>query len=204
MQMNSAKGIRSIAKVFCFMFAVATVAPSPAGAQTVTYNYADHVNFSEFKTYQWVVIEGASAADPTLDAEIRAAIDAQFAARGFARSAEPARLLIAYQVSQEREIPIGMVEWYWQYGPGWSFAPWYGYSRGFVIDDPSTLSTENGMAIEFGHLILDAYDPAYRDLVWRGRVTKAITFGRDSQKRRRQLNKAVAKLIKAFPHQPTE
>jgi Domain of unknown function (DUF4136) len=191
-------GFQFIAR-FCLILVVGMSASQSASAQSVTYNYADRVNFGQFKTYQWVNIKGASATDPALDTGIRVAIDAQLSTRGFVKSADRAQLLIAYQVSQAREIGITMLENEWQYGPGWSYAPWYGYSRGLIIDDPSTLSTENGMPIQFGHLILDAYDTYYRDLVWRGRVTKAISFDLDSEKRQRQLNKAVAKLIQAFP-----
>lgn len=193
------RGIRSLAKAFCLVWVATAGPPLPTHAQTVTYNYANRVNFTEFKTYQWVNIEGASASDATLDKEIRIAIDAQLAARGISRSADGAQLLIGYQVSQTRMINIAMLKDHWQYGPGWSDSPWYGYSRGLVVEDVSKLSTVDGMEIQFGHLVVDAYDSNYRDLVWRGRVTKAITFGQDSQKRRRQLDKAVAKLIRAFP-----
>lgn len=199
--MNLMKGIHSIAS-FGLILAVGMSATQCASAQSVTYNYADRVNFGQFKTYQWVNIDGAFAADPALDTEIRTAIDAQLSTRGLAKLADRAQLLIAYQLSQAREIDITMLESEWRYGPGWSYDPWYGYSHGLIIDDPSTLSTENGVPIQFGHLVLDAYDSYNRDLVWRGRVTKAISFDRDSEKRQRQLNKAVAKLIQIFPREP--
>lgn len=202
--MDCTRGIRSIAEAFCLMWVVTTGIPSPASAQTVTYNYADRVNFGEFKHYQWVNIEGASATDPALDTEIRTAIDTQIAARGISKSAEGAQLLIGYQVSQARVIQIAMLKDHWLYGPGWSDSPWYGYSRGLIVNDVSRLSTVDGMDIEFGHLVLDAYDSIYRDLVWRGRVTKAISFGGDFQKRHRQLRKAVAKLIETIPYGPKE
>lgn len=202
--MNCKRGIQSIGKAFCLMWVVTAGTPSPTSAQTVTYNYADRVNFGEFKTYQWVNIEGASATNPTRDMEIRTAIDTQLAARGISRSVDGAQLLVGYQVSQARVIQIVMLNDHWLYGPGWSDSPWYGYSRGYIVEDVSKLSTVNGMEIQFGHLVVDAYDSSYSDLVWRGRVTKAISFGQDSQKRRRQLNKAVTKLIQAFPYGPKE
>lgn len=186
------------------MWVATTGIPPTARAQTVTYNYADRVNFGEFKHYQWVNIEGASATDPALDIEIRTAIDTQFAARGISKSSEGSQLLIGYQVSEGRVVQIAMLKDHWLYGPGWSDSPWYGYSRGFVFEDVSRLSTVNGMDIEFGHLVLDAYDSSHRDLVWRGRVTKAISFYGDFPKRRRQLSKAVGKLIEAFPYGPKE
>lgn len=204
MKMDCIRRIQFVAKAFCLLWLVTAGIPSPMSAQTVTYNYADRVNFGEFRTYQWVNIEGASATDPALDMEIQTAIDVQLSTRKIFRSADHAQLLIAYQISQARVIQIAMLKDHWLYGPGWSDSAWYGYSRGLIIEDVSKLSTESGMDLEFGHLLLDVYDSTYRDLVWRGRVTKAIHFGQDPQKRRRQLNKAVAKLIQAFPYGPRE
>jgi hypothetical protein len=203
-KMTCIRGIQSAAKAFCLIWVATAVIPSPISAQTVTYNYADRVNFTEFKTYQWVNIEGASATDPTLDMEIRTAIDAQLAMRGISKSVDGAQLLVGYQVSQARVIQIAMLNDYWQYGPGWRESAWYGYSRGLVVDDVSKLSTDTGAEIRFGDLVVDAYDSSHRDLVWRGRVTKAINFGQDSKERQRQLTNAVSKLIHTFPYHPKE
>ena len=176
--------------------------PTASRTQTVTYNYAKGVNFVEFKTYDWVNIEGAVAADPVLDRDIRAVIDAQLSIKGLAKSHERAQLLIAYQASISREEDIRAYEGYLRYGPGWSYSAYYGYSYGPIFISPSLLSTETGSTIQIGHLVLDMYDSAYRDLVWRGRVSQAISFGEDPNKRQQNLNKAVAKLFKVYPRKP--
>jgi Domain of unknown function (DUF4136) len=191
-----------VAKAFGFLLLAALCLESSARAQTVTYNYAQDTNLAEFKTYEWVSIEDAVTADWVLDSEIRAAIDAQLAMKGLTKSHEDAELLIAYQLSGRRENQIAMYQNLAEYGPGWLHG--VGYSYGFAFDDPSSLSTETGSRIQFGHLVLDAYDSSHHDLVWRGRVTKAISFDQDPLKRKKQLSKAVAKLIKAFPGRPKE
>jgi hypothetical protein len=184
--------------------------PTNLKAQTVTYNYAQQVNFTEFKTYQWVNIGGVTATDPVLDRDIRAAIDAQLQNRAIMKRADGAQLLVAYQVSTDREKEIAWYEGDWYYGPGWTFDMDYDYTHGFTFVCPSSLScsyafsTHTGSAIPFGHLVFDRYDSAYHDLVWRGRVSKAISFSGDSDKARQQLNKAVAKLIKAYPRAPRD
>jgi uncharacterized protein DUF4136 len=187
-----------------FALIIAASFPTPSKSQTVTYNYAQSVNFAVFKTYQWVSIGGVSAADPVLERNIQAAIDTQLGSIGLVKTHEVPQLLIAYQVSIDREGQITLYQRYSSYGPGWSEGYGYGYSHGYTFDCPYSLSTETGSTIQIGHLILDIYDSAYQDLVWRGRVSQAISFSEDPNKRQQRLNKAVAKLIKAYPRKPKE
>jgi len=189
----------------CLLVSIlAACSPTASRTQTVTYNYAKGVNFVEFKTYDWMNIGGAVATDPALDKDIRAVIDAQLSIKGLAKSHEGAQLLVAYQASISREEDIRSYEGYLRYGPGWSYSAHYGYSYGRIFISPSLLSTETGSTIQIGHLVLDMYDSAYRDLVWRGRVSQAISFSEDPNKRQQNLNKAVAKLFKVYPRKPKE
>jgi hypothetical protein len=191
-------------KIWLLLLIAPVFFPTVSNAQTVTYNYAQGVNFTEFKTYEWVNIGRTEATDPVLDNYIRAAIDAQLGSAGLAKSHDGARLLLFYQASIAREEQIMIYEGYSTYGPGWSHSSSYGYSRGPVFVSPFLLSTETGSTIQIGDLVLDMYDSSYRDLVWRGRVSQAISFNGDLNKRQQRLNKAVAKLIKAYPRKPRE
>jgi hypothetical protein len=172
-----------------------------AEAQTVSYNFADAVNFTVFKTYDWVVVEGAEAADSSLDVQIRKAIETQLEKKGLTRSVN-AQLLIAYQVSirRERQImeynPRGSP---WEDGPGWRQDQDYGYNHGYNFVSAPLMSTATGFPIPIGNLVLDIYDAAYKELIWRGEVSKALRFVDDAERRRQQLHKAVAKLFEPYP-----
>jgi hypothetical protein len=191
-------------KACLLVLILAVCFPTASNAQTVTYNYAQGVNFAEFKMYDWVNIAGVGPQDPVLEGNLRAAIDAELRNKGLVKSHERAQLLVACQVSIGRVEQITMYEGYWNYGPGWSHSDYYGYSRGPIFVSPALLSTETGSTIQIGHLVLDMYDSAYRDLVWRGRVSPAISFGGEPNKREQRLNNAVAKLFKAYPRRPKE
>jgi hypothetical protein len=175
-----------------FLFLAIACLPELAMAQNVTYNYAQGVDFAFYKTYQWVDIEGAAAPDRVLDAQIRQAIDAQLAAKGFTKSEQGAQLYLAYQMSFRREKQIG------QYlrggagghGPGWS----YGCVYGAIYSGP-TMSVESNSTIQFGNLVLDIYDSAFKELVWRGNVSKTT----NPEQKGYNLNKGVRKLLKNFP-----
>jgi len=191
-------------KVYLIVLGLVTYFPTTSKAQTVTYNYAKGVNFAEFKTYEWVNIEGAGATDPVLDKNIRALIDTQLRNKGLTKSHDWAHLLIAYQASIGRECEITAYEGFSRHGPGWSYSNYYGYSFGPIFVSPSLLSTETGSTIQIGNLVLDLYDSVYRDLVWRARTSQAISFSADPNKRQQRLNKAVAKLFKVYPRNPKE
>ena len=50
-----------------------------------------------------------------------------------------------------------------------------------------------------GQLAVDMYDSAKHDLVWRGVASKTLDPKAKPEKRQKNLNKAVAKLMKNYP-----
>jgi hypothetical protein len=106
-------------------------------------------------------------------------------------------------VSFRREKQIAQyIGGYAGYGPGWGYGCTYGSSyggcsAGFTYGG-AALSTMTGATIQLGNLVLDIYDATYRDLVWRGNVSKALSIDQKKQ----TLDKALAKLLKNYPLQP--
>ncbi len=153
-------------------------------AQDVTYNYLPGTDFSKYKTYKWVAIEGAARPDQLVDAQIMQAIDSVLKGKGLVKATgETADLFIAYQaaVDQERQ---------WNtYGTG-------GYRWG------GGMATTTSSTIHVGTLALDMYDAAAKQLVWKGQATKTLNPSKDPEKNQNNLNKAMAKLLKDFPPKP--
>ena len=50
--------------------------------------------------------------------------------------------------------------------------------------------------------MVDLYDPARKQLVWRGEASKTIDVKRDPDKNYKNLQKAMAKLFRKYPPQP--
>jgi Domain of unknown function (DUF4136) len=164
-----------------------------AGAQDVGYNAMPGTDFSKFKTYKWVKIEGAQYPDQITDAQIKSAIDQQLAAKGLTKTEDDtADLYVGYQVALDKEkqwSAYGMGG-----GPGWGWGPGYyggGYGGGMATATSSTLYV--------GTLGLDFYDRTGKQLVWRGRATKTIDPQAKPEKRQKNLGKAVTKLLKKYP-----
>src|SRR6516165_966744 len=77
----------------------------------------------------------------------------------------------------------------WGYGPGWYGGGWYGPSGGIT----------NGSTIYTGQLAVDMYDAPKHELVRRGVASKTLETKAKPKKRQKNLNKAVAKLMKNYP-----
>jgi hypothetical protein len=152
-------------------------------AQDVTYNFAQGTDFSKFKTYKWVKIDGAETLDQLLDQQIKQSIDSQLTAKGFTKSdSDTADLYVGYQVSITQEK-----QWnaYGTGGPGWRMG--------------GGMGTATSTTIQVGTLGFDVYDQAGKQLVWRGSATKTLNPPKDPEKKQKNLDKAVAKLLKNFP-----
>ncbi len=191
-------------KLFSLVLLGAIFFPLIAMSQDVSYNYAQDVNFAQFKTYRWVNVGDDKTVDQLAEKEIKQAIDAQLINKGLIHSEDDAQLLIAYQViiTQEKQITIFNTGGDWIAGPGWGFGPGWGYGYPVAFAGGPSISTATTSTIRVGNLILYVYDAGKKDLVWRGEVSKTMNPGTNPDKNRKNLNKAVAKLFKYYPPKP--
>ena len=61
------------------------------------------------------------------------------------------------------------------------------------------MTTGQTSTIYVGQLALDMNDAQHKDIVWRGVVSKTIDPKAKPDKQTKNLNKAVAKLLKNYP-----
>lgn len=160
---------------------VALLACNVTLAQSITTNAMPGTNFSAFHTYKWVLIEGASHPNQIVDAEIKAAVDAQLTTKGLTKTdSDTADLYVGYQTSVDQQR-----QWN-AYGMGGGLR-WGGMAN-------ATSST-----IDVGTIVLDMYNPSTKQLVWTGRATNTINPSNSQEKNQSTLNKAMQKLLKNFP-----
>ena len=153
-----------------------------AFAQEVRFDYDRSANFSAYKTYQWVDYRPVQVGDHLIDRDIKRAVDEQLVSKGLRRVDSGGELCAGYQasISQEKEFDSRGSG-----GPLW-FGDW-GNSR-------VTTST-----IDVGTLVIGLFDPATKQLVWRGLASKSLNMSKDPDKNYRTLEKAVAKLFRTYP-----
>ena len=64
------------------------------------------------------------------------------------------------------------------------------------------MSTTTSSTIHTGQVDIDMYDPALKQLVWRGTVSKTLDPKAKPEKRQKNMQKAFAKLFKKYPPAP--
>ena len=160
--------------------AVLLLTAGTLGAQDVRYNFMPGTDFSKYHTYKWVAIEGGAHPNQIVDQEIKQAVDSQLAAKGLTKTDnDKADLYVGYQIAVDQEKQWNAF--------GMGGARWGGMGS-------ATSST-----ISNGTLVLDLYDPSTKQLVWTGNATKTLDPSGNQEKNMKNLNKAMAKLLKNYP-----
>lgn len=162
----------------------------PAFSQDVRYNFVPGTDFSKYKTYSWVEVPGHKYPDQIVDGQIKQAIDSQLALKGLAKSADgPADLYVTYQLAIDRQQ-----QWN-AYSTGGMGVGWRGGFGGMGMGTATATSS----TINIGTLVLDLYDVGAKSQVWTGSATKQLNPGKDPAKNQKNLQKAMAKLLKNYP-----
>jgi hypothetical protein len=151
----------------------------------VQFDYDRSANFSAYKTYQWVDHKPVQPGDQLLDRDIKRAVDAQLAGKGLQRVESGGDLLVGYQAAISQEKQFDSLGW----GGPQAWGPWGSWGNTRV-----TSST-----IEVGKLVIGLFDPATKQLVWRGSASKTLDIKKDPDKNYRTLEKAMARLFKSYP-----
>lgn len=161
------------------------IGASGAVAQDVTYNFDQGTDFSKFKTYKWVSIKNAQQVDDITARQITEAIDNELAKKGLTKTdSDNADLFVGYQTA------IGTQKQWNAYNTGWGYGPRWGGGG---------MATATSETIYTGQLDLDMYSSAEKRLVWRGQVAKTIDTNAKPDKRQKNIQKAIEKLLKNYP-----
>jgi Domain of unknown function (DUF4136) len=175
MQATEKHGYFWLAMLVVLLFTASVVA-----AQDVTYNFMPGTDFSKFHTYKWVSIEGGAHPNQIMDAEIKQSVDSQLASKGLTKTdSDKADLYVGYQVAVDQE------------------KQWNAYGMGGRWGGGMGTATQS--TINVGALVLDMYDPSTKQLVWTGKATKTLDPSSNQEKNQKNLNKAMAKLLKDYP-----
>ena len=161
---------------------VALLAFGTALAQDVTTNFMPGTDFTKYHTYKWVTIQGATYPNQIVNAQIKEAVDSQLATKGLTKTdGDRADLYVGYQVSIDQQ------------------RQWNAYGMGGGLRWGGGMATAQSSTIHIGTLVLDMYDPSSKQLVWTGRATKTLDASANQEKKQKNLNKAMQKLLKNFP-----
>ncbi|MEM1080150.1 MAG: DUF4136 domain-containing protein [Pseudomonadota bacterium] len=174
---------------------------------TVTSDYDRDIDYSGYQTYAWVsdspmvVSEGSTVQpSPLLEQRFMDGIERELAARGFAKTDNPAeaQFVVGFTVGVRDRIdvdtyptPVGFNTWNYPYG-GWNYG--YAWGGGSVVYAEQTRATQ----YTEGTLAIDIFDVESRRPVWHGKA-QGVVKERDPQEERDIQTQAIQEILATFP-----
>jgi hypothetical protein len=166
--------------------AMVLLLPALALAQKTSFDFDKTADFTKFKTF--ALKDGTKVGDPLIDNRIVAAIEAQLAAKGMTKNDAMPDMVVVYHVAFDKQKDIT------SYNTGYGG---YGYRWGGGWGTTNVRVNE----ILVGTLVIDVADPAKQEVVWRGMGVKEVNTQAKAEKRDKNINDAVTKILKGFPPQ---
>jgi hypothetical protein len=170
------------------VFAGLLAVPSLSLAQKVNFDYDHGANFSMFHTYRLIRVGDNPAISQLYDQRIQAAMEEELSKKGLRRVQTGEDVVVAYQGAVGHETQYTTFNN--GFGPSWGWGPGY-YGGG------SSISTTTATNIPTGQLTVDIFDPAKKQLLWKG--TASDTLSDKPDKNNKKIQKAVQKLFDKYP-----
>jgi hypothetical protein len=166
--------------------AVILLLPALALAQKTSFDFDKSADFSKFKTY--ALKDGTKVGDPLVDNRIVAAIEAELAAKGLTKNDAAPDVVFVYHVAFDKQKDItaynsGYGGYGYRYGGGWG----------------TTTTNVRVNEILVGTLVIDVADAAKKEIVWRGMGVREVDVQAKADKRDKNINGAVKKVLQNFP-----
>jgi hypothetical protein len=166
------------------LIAALVLAPVVLLAQKTSFDYDKTANFAAFKTY--ALKDGTKVGNPLIDNRIVAAIESELAAKGLTASADKPDVTVIYHVAFDKKQDItafstGGGPYAYRWGGGWG----------------TTDVRVNEILV--GTLVIDIADANKNEVVWRGMGVKEVDVQAKAEKRDKNINGAVKKILKDFP-----
>ena len=175
-------------KLALFSLVLVFFAVARGSAQDIRYNFDRDTDFSKYRSYKWVDNSNAEKLSELLDRQFKSAVDAELAKKGLTKvDSDNVDIYVGYQTALRQEKQYTSYNSGWGYGPGWR--GWGG----------SGITTGQTTTISVGGVDLDMYDATKKQLVWEGTASKVVDPKAKPDKQQKNLEKAVAKLLKNYP-----
>jgi hypothetical protein len=153
---------------------------------TTYIDYDQSADFESYKTFAWAPTKETSVDDssPPIHQRIVEAIESKLQAGGLKLVNSNPDLYVTYHTDEKQEMQLNTSHWGYGYGGGWYWDPYWHWG-------PS-MSTTTTYEYTRGTLIIDIWDAATKNLVWRGTVEKVVE--EDFEKTSKDIYKAIDRL----------
>lgn len=183
----SIRGARNGARALPFLLCVALAAS--CSNVRVSTDFDPNFAFSSLRTYAWMPAPhepGSRTHNALADSRVRAAVDANLAAKGFGLAPlDQADFLVTHHIGIETGIDVQTIHTTHRYGR----SAWHG------VGTSRTVVNE----YERGTLLIDVLLPGGRSLVWRGSGSARLRNASNPEERERRIRDAVDQILASFP-----
>ena len=170
--------------------ALVLLLPALALAQKTSFDFDKTADFSKFKTY--TLKDGTKVGDPLIDNRIVAAIEAELAAKGLTKSDADAgpcrRVPRGLRQDSRTSLPTPRAS-------AATAATAIGMEAAGVRPRPMCASTRSS-SVRWSSM---SPTPTKKEVVWRGMGVKEVDVQAKADKRDKNINGAVKKILKDFP-----
>ena len=166
---------------------------------SVYYDYNQQVDFTKYKTYDWLPFPPDMEIDELNRTRFITAVENNLAGKGITQNPSKPDFVIATHFGKENKVDIN--SWGYSYAPnsyysgyGYRYPGRYGYAGGYPA--PGGVSVYE---YEQGTLILDFVDTETKQLIWRATAVEIISPASTPEKQTQKINNAVKEILDSFP-----
>jgi hypothetical protein len=160
---------------------VAAAAVFACSTLSTNADYDPATDFSRYKT--WDLKDDGSINNPLLAKRIETAVGGELAKKGMTRSASNPDLWVAVHGRLSKQTQIHTYDSGWGYGWRWG----------------GGMQTSTVSEVPVGTLIVDLVDANRKELVWRGTASDTLDPEASPEKKEKNLQEAMAKLLANYP-----
>ena len=179
-------------KTLVLLIALAVVA-APSIAQKITIDYAHDFDFEQVKTFTYVDTPDSNTGNDLADNRIKDKMIASLTSGGLKQADSGGDIYVTFHVTTEDNTVFTTDNYgYGGWGPGWGGYGRYGYGGYGGYYGGMGTTTTRATTYTDGTLILDAYEPGDKQLVWRG--TGTVTLKQKPEKIDKQIDNVFKKM----------
>lgn len=180
---------------------LAVLVLSACSSINAAWDYDPNVNFTQYKTYAWVVQKADSAGyhlDGLMDERVKEAVNLQLSAKGMILvDPKDADMLVNYLTKTDKKINVDT------FSTNFGYHPYYGpgpYGPGSNWGWGGNMQTQTMVReYEVGTLIIDLVDNKTAKLIWRGSAADTVRDKNTPEERVQTINQVVGSVMVNYP-----